>query len=137
MARGIQLRRTESATASHRHIRAWRLRVDVEAVNGGMDENVFLWEQGDPDPDTDEIVNEFVTVATVADMSKYPVGAANPEYENPYFRTNFFEIDLESQADYDWAWEEIQKAVGLLVTALDEADTLGDSEEVWIGDSGA
>ena len=135
MARGIKLNRYQIAQANHWHLKVWRLRVEVAEVSGGMEPNVFLWRQNDPDPHTDDVTYEFVTVATVGDMSEYPEGGPNPFAENPYFRTPFFEIDLSSQSDYDDVWHTIQVTVMELVQALDRAEKLELSESVWLGTS--
>jgi len=135
MARGLKLKRFKIKQANHWHLKVWRIRVEVDEVSGGMDPNIFLWTRNDPDPDTEEVIDEFMTVATVADMSRYPEADPNPEADNPYYRTDFFEIDVEAQQTYDEVWQIIRLAAEELVLALDRAEQLIVAETAWLGES--
>lgn len=131
MTRGIKLVRSAVVDANYWYLKVWRLRIDVAAVSGGMDPYVFLFARGDPDPNSGEVVDTFETVCTVADMSYWPVGDPDPEAENPYYRSDFVELDFKSQQEFDQAWEIISKAVNDLRCALDLADALEVTESVW------
>lgn len=134
MPRGIQLTRYGIAEANHWHLAVWRFRVEVTAVSGGMESKIFLFRRVQPDPGSQITADKFVTVASIADLSKYPVDDVDPDADAPMYRTNSVELDFESQEDYEKAWIEFQRVIGNLVSGLDKAEDLVVEEEIWIGE---
>jgi hypothetical protein len=109
------------------------LRIEIPETTDDMTDYVFVYRQHPADPYTGEIFEEFCTVASPVDLSEYPVGAPDPNKPFPFFRKNFIEVDLRSQADFDGTWELIQTEVCRLVAALDLMDNLVTEEEVICG----
>lgn len=136
MARGIQLRRYAIAAANHWYLHGFRLRVEVQAVAGGMDPNVFLYRRNPPDPVTGEVSDVFQTVCSFPDMGEYPATEPSDATAFPYFRLDFVELDFRGQTNYDSAWTSIRTEVHRLVAAMDKAEDLVVVEDVWLGDSG-
>jgi hypothetical protein len=134
MGRGIQLTRSSIKDANHWFLRGFRLRIEVTEVTGGMPEHVFVYRREPANPETGTIDDTFQTVASLPDLSEYPVGAPDPERPFPYFRDNFIEVDVRSTGDFQNVWERIHAEVCNLVDILNRADNLVVDEVVWCGD---
>jgi hypothetical protein len=133
MARGIKLRRYEISQANHYHLHGFRLKVDVEAVSGGMLPEIFVFNRCPPDPNTGDSTDRFLTVASFVDMSDWPVGNPDPDKGLPFFRKSAVELDLRSMSDYNAVWELLVSEANNLCYALDRADILVPAESQWAG----
>lgn len=134
MPYGIKLQRLEIDSANHAHLGVWRCRVEAVDPVGEMDPNIFLFRRHPLDPHTGLNADKFITVATIADLSIYPVDDPDPGNSRQFYRTDVVELDFESQSDYLRFWVEIQRIVRELVSGLILADNLIVAEEVQIGD---
>ena len=127
---GVKLRRYEIAQANHKHLRGFRIRIEVVDTCGGVDSNIFLYRRAPANAFDGSIADEFQTVCSFPDMSEYPAGTPSPE---TYFREDYIELDVRSMRDYDYIWERIMLESSALMNALTLADTLVAAEDAWIG----
>jgi hypothetical protein len=85
---------------------------------------------------TAEVYDEFMTVCSFPDMSEYPISEPSDATTFPYFRLDYVELDFRGQTNYDTAWQSIRDEIARLVAALDLAESLVVTEEIWLGDEG-
>jgi len=130
--RGIQLRRYQIEQVNHYYLHGFRIRVDVAAVSGGMTPEIFVYKRLPPDPETGTIVDEFQTIASFVDMADWPVGAPISNGE-PFFRSSVVELDVRSEADYQYIWTIILQQANQLCWAMDKAEQLENAETSWVG----
>lgn len=135
--RGIKLIRSEITPANHLHLRGFRMRIEVSDVSpSDVDPYVFVYRRNAPDVDGVEF-DTFMTVASFPDLAAYPRHEPDNANRQPFFRLKHVELDFRSTAHADRAWELILASVGQLCAALDRADTLTETVQVWVGDPGA
>jgi hypothetical protein len=134
MPRGLRLQRFSIRNANHWHLRVFRLRVEVAEVSSDMTEYVFVYRRNPPDPNSGEVFDEFCAVASITDLSEYPIGDPDPNNAFPFFRKNFVEVDVRSSQEFAEAWELLKTHVCELVEALDRADDLVLDEEFTCGE---
>lgn len=133
VARAVRLRRQELANSNYYALRSFRLRVTVAEVYGDIPKELFVFRRHPLNPTTGETLDEFATVASVADLAEYPVGQPDPAAGLPFFRRDSFEVDVRSTADAESVWSAVQQEVAALVAALNRLDTLAQTEDAWIG----
>jgi len=133
--RGITLKRYGIAQANHYYIRGFRMKVEAVDPVGDMTSYVFVYRRYPPDPYTQEVFDEFVTVASFVDLDEYPVGEPDPQSSLPFFRSNVVELDFRSAADAEEAWNIIRTEVCALVDALNRADNMVLEETASCGDA--
>jgi hypothetical protein len=134
MARALKLRRSELKQIDYVYVGAFRLRVDVIEVAGGMDPNIFLYRADPFNPHTGETLSSFITLASVCDVADYPPFAPDPTKPYPFFRLPYFEIDVRAQSLAESVWVAVLAESGALCAALDRLDQLEPSLEVWVGE---
>jgi hypothetical protein len=109
-------------------IQGYRMVVDASAQCGGMDPNIFVYQnqilpQGE--------VNTFTNVASAADMAEYPVGAPNPG--GVWFRGCHIDLIFRNITLADDAWKCIKEDVDALINTLGVMETLEVQEVVVFG----
>lgn len=134
MARGILLRRLDSERVAYANVVAFRLRVEVAEVSGGMDRFVFLYAQAPVNPVTGEQLDLFQTVASAPDMADYPAGGPAAGTEFPFFRLDYFEVDLRSSQAVEELWRIVVAEAGGLAKTMDRLEQLTPTAEVWVGE---
>ena len=86
------------------------MRVEVTAVEGpDMDSNVFIYRRN----------------------PSSPAGEPNPDQSWPFYRLPFVELDMQSAAQADSIWKEIEAEVCALVRAMDKLTDLKALQDVW------
>ena len=85
MARGIKLTRYKVSHAEDFHLHGYRLRVEVTAVNGGMDPAIFLFNRTPLNPRTGLPEDLCLGVVGFGDLSFYPADEPNPALRLSYF----------------------------------------------------
>jgi hypothetical protein len=111
----IKMQRWGTRHKNFWHLHTWRLRVIVERTLGGMTEHIFVYER-QPVNAAGEILDEFQGVASPIDLEVLPFGS--PAAGETLFRSDTVEIDLESQQDYDVAWENLKTQICALIDVL-------------------
>lgn len=127
----VELKRYGIQQANYYFLKVWRLRVEATSVEGS-DPKIFLWSRNLPDPDTGDTVDTFETIATVADMSVYPPDNPAEGQADSFYRSDFFEIDLRSQLEFDQSWETTKQYVRQLLEAIDRATRLVELESITL-----
>jgi hypothetical protein len=104
------------------------LRVKIEAsdVEGLADANIFGHKKTKVNDGTDQ--DEFCFVCSVADLSAYPVGTPAAGQDPAFFRKAIIDIYLPNPNLYDKFITEVTDQVTLLLTSLEDRDTLEASE---------
>lgn len=133
MARALKLRKSAMVDVSYQFVGAYRLRVEVVDVDGGMDPNIFLYRRDPYNPVTNEQLDVLFAMASPVDMADYPVGEPDPDAEFPFFRLDYMEIDVRSTRVADETWTTIVREANTLVLALDRLEELEEVEDVWAG----
>jgi hypothetical protein len=132
--RRLLLKKFEITNVNYLWLGAYRLRVEAsDPLHTGTDPNVFLFLRHPLNPHTHEVVDEFLGVASPADMSEYPAHAPDHSTAFPIFRSAAFEIDLRQVEQARKVWLLIQEEVNHLLLALDRMEQLVPTEEVWVG----
>ena len=133
MPRGFKLRRLPTEPSNHKHLRTFRLRIEVaETVN--MTPYLFVHRRHPADPYDGSVVDEFCTVAGVLALADMPEGVPDPEVAFPFFRKKSMEVDVRSQQTAEECWEDLDKQLCCLVTALNTLEDLVLEETVICGD---
>ena len=135
MAYRLELTRYAVAIQDWQYFGAYRMRVEVTAVEGdGLDPYIFVYQQGDRSPYSGETQDQMVAVAGPAQIAAIPVQAANPKVYWPFYRLNYLEQDYDNEAQAMTAWAVIQAQACTLCTAMATFKNLQRAETVWIPD---
>lgn len=145
MARGISLRREETALVEAAPRTALRLRVSATDATG-MTAAVFLHQRGlgDPYSDATDPADELVAVCNPFDLATYPVDEPADDQSPPFFRKDSLDIlvppgevngrECSAEEALERAWTAIHEAVCALVADLDRLDVLNERATVRCGD---
>lgn len=133
MARGLKLKRYGVTNQNYQWLGAYRIRVEVASVCGGMDPNIFIYRRDPFNPLTNEQLDTYLAMASPADMSWYPALEPNSETEFPFFRQNFIELDFHAVNEAEAAWVVWNREANILCEALDQLEQLILTEEVNVG----
>lgn len=134
MARRLKLTRSELTHVNYQYLGAFRLRVEVsDPTNSGADPYVFLYNRRPVNPHDSSQVDDFMAVASVADLAEYPVGGPIEATAYPIYRTSVLELDFRSTEQAEAVWLSLITQVDALVRAQDRMDDLEVTQEVWVG----
>jgi len=87
-----------------------------------IDPEIFVWQRRPPNPPNTEDTDEYVNVASAADMEEYPVD--NPDAElPPFYRKTSLDILFRSVALMDKSIATIEADIQSLINNLDRLDT--------------
>jgi hypothetical protein len=132
MSRHIRLTRYAAQTVAFNNYGAYRLRIEVTAVEGpDLDENIFIYQRNPPSAYTDLSCDTFQAVAGPPQLAATPAGEPDPDMNWPYYRLNYVELDVASTAQAEAIWNEIQAEVCALVSAMDRLTQLQAVQDVW------
>ena len=132
MARHIRLTRYAAQTVAFNNYGAYRLRIEVTAVEGpDLDENIFIYQRNPPSAYTNLSCDTFQAVAGPPQLAATPAGEPDPDMNWPYYRLNYVELDVASTAQAEAIWNEIQAEVCALVNAMDRLTQLQAVQDVW------
>lgn len=132
MSRRIRLTRYAANTVAFNNYGAYRLRIEVTAVEGpDLDDNIFIYQRNPPSAYTNLSCDVFQAVAGPPQLAAIPAGAPDPELSWPYYRLNYVELDVASTAQADEIWNEIQAEVNALVAAMERLTQLQAVQDVW------
>lgn len=132
MARRIRLTRYAANTVELNNYGAYRLRIEVTAVEGSdLDEHIFIYKRNAPSPYTDLNCDTFEAVAGPPQLAAYPAGEPNADMGWPYYRLNYVELDVASTEQAESIWNEIKEEVCVLISAMDRLEKLQAIEDVW------
>lgn len=132
MTRRIRLTRYAATKVNLNNYGAYRMRVEVTAVEGtDLDEFIFIYKRNPPSAYTSLSCDTFEAVAGPPQLADYPAGEPNADQGWPYFRLNYVEMDFASTAQADSVWKEIQAEVCVLVEAMGRLAELNAVEDVW------
>ena len=130
--RRIRLTRFGTTEVHFNNYGAYRMRVEVTAVEGpDMDSNVFIYRRNPSSPYTDQPCDNFEAVAGPPQLASIPAGEPNPDQSWPFYRLPFVELDMQSAAQADSIWKEIEAEVCALVRARDKLTDLKALQDVW------
>jgi hypothetical protein len=113
---------------------AFRLRLEITEVTGGIDKYLFLYRELPLVGNETEPRAVFQGVCSPFDLESAPVEAAGPEAEAPWCRWHIADVWLRSASLVDEAYTVILEELTTLINTLDVLDTPGESEEVILGD---
>lgn len=132
--RRLRLTRSQVVDVNYKALGAYRLRVDVsDPDETGADPNVFLYLRRPVNPHNSDQDDDCHAVASPADMAEYPVGGPRDGTAYPFYRLDYFEIDLRSTTQVERVYAAVIAQVSNLVDALNRLDVLTQTDEVWIG----
>lgn len=132
MERRVKLTRSASTQVTMTNYGAYRLRVEITAVEGpDLDENLFIYRRNPPSPYNGLNRDTFEAVCGPPQLATYPAGEPDPDIAWPYYRSNTIELDVASTQQADAIWQEIQAEICMLVAALNRLDSLTVLEETW------
>lgn len=105
----IQLRRLAVENLNFRAFAAYRMRIEVVAVEGpDLDRNIFIYQRVTEDPySTNVPMDIFCAVAGPAEIASIPPTAPILLQRYPFYRLDFVELDFSSTFHADQAWNEI------------------------------
>lgn len=130
--RRIRLTRYAANTVQFNNYGAYRLRVEVTAVEGpDMDPNIFIYRRNPPSPYTQQSCDNFEAVAGPPQLAAIPAGEPDPDQSWPFYRLPYVELDVASTAQADSIWQEIQSEVCVLVEAMERLTQLKAIQDVW------
>lgn len=110
----------------------FRLRIEArDAVE--MPAAIFLHQQTLVDPKTGEQADEFMCVCSCFDLTIYPASTPDLTQFPQFFRKDYLDIVLPSQAISERAWRAIYDEVCVLVRSLDKLDVLSLGESIRCG----
>ena len=132
MARRVQLKRFAAQPVNLNNYGAYRLRIEVAAVEGpDLDQYLFIYRRVSPSPYTGVNCDTFEAVCGPPQLAAVPAVEPDPDVEWPYYRQNYVELDVASATQADAIWEELQSEVCVLISALNKLDSLKLLETVW------
>lgn len=131
--RRIRLTRYAPETLIFNNYGAYRLRVEVTAVEGpDLDSNIFIYRRNPPSPYTTLNCDNFEAVAGPNQLAQYPAGEPDPDQGWPFYRLPYVELDVMSSEQAEAIWTEIQAEANALVGALDRLSQLVTVQDVWL-----
>lgn len=134
MARRLLLQRYNLDNVNYQWVGAYRLRVEASDADAtGADPNVFLYQRRPPNPYDGSVLDDFIAVASPADMTEYPVGEPADHTTYPIFRLAYVELDLRGVDLAEDTWVLLVSEVGTLLTALDRLELLVLADSVTVG----
>lgn len=134
MAYRIQLTRYAVQNVDWVYFGAYRMRVEVTAVEGeDLDTRIFVYHHH-PDSayEGSTLCDRFAAVAGPAQLADIPPLAPDPEHGWPFFRLAYVELDFDSQQQADDVWRIIQDEAMRLCEAMERYRNLAVAEEVWV-----
>lgn len=132
MTRRIRLTRYAATQVTFNNYGAYRIRVEVTAVEGpDLDTFIFIHKRNPPSPYTTLSCDSFEAVAGPPQLALYPAGEPNPDQGWPYYRLNYFELDVASSIQADSIWKEVQAQVCTLIAAMDILANLQAIDDTW------
>lgn len=135
MSRRIRLTRYAATIVTSNNYGAYRLRIEVTAVEGpDLDENIFIYRRNPPSAYTTQSCDVFEAVSGPPQLAATPAGEPDPDMNWPYYRLNYVELDVASVAQADAIWQEILDEVNALVFAMDRLSALQAIQDVWCPD---
>ncbi len=84
-------------------------------------------------PGANAYVDEFYAVASITDLSFYPVGAPDPQTEQPFFRLGYVDLTFRSPSLLLDAVKSVTREVGELVWSLEYNYELLGSRSALVG----
>lgn len=129
--RRVKISRSAQVATQVNLIQSYRFTLTASEANL-MDNEIFVLREFVINNTTGETSTIFDHVATPVELDTLPIG--EPSEGETTYRSSYVELNFDTEAEADDAWEAIQNDVGLLVRALDLGDRLGLSEDIWFGD---
>lgn len=132
--RGVRLRKYTPSVQVALNFGAYRLRLEITAVNGpDLDTNLFVFQRVPSTPTDTEPRDYFVAVASPTQIATTPIGAPVEEVDWPYFRDSSIELDCVSATQADQIYTAVVEELSTLLQVLNRLDTLQPDNEFWIG----
>lgn len=133
---GIKLRLLPIENTASHHLHGFRMRIEAYDAPDDLTNYVFVCRRHPVNPHTGEVVDEFYTIVSFPHIAMYPVGAPDPDKGWPFFRRDWFELDISSTQQYEETWELVKSQVCHFETAYRKAAAnLQLLETFWIGDA--
>lgn len=135
MAYRIKLVRYEVQNVNHFYYGTYRMRVEVEQVEGeGLDPYIFVYKRPPASPYVDTTPDDFIAVAGPPQMADIPIAEPDPQKSWPFFRLDYIELDFAAQSLALDLWEKIQEEARVLCEAMGRYTQLVVAEEIWLPD---
>jgi hypothetical protein len=83
MPLGFKLTRSATEPSNHKHLRTFRLRIEVTETTGDLSPYLFVHRRHPADPYDGSVFDEFCTIASVLHLSEYPAGQPDPRSRRP------------------------------------------------------
>lgn len=128
--RGIHLRRLSQSRHVEGSVDGFRFRVQAYGASL-MPVEIFRFLTVPQNPLRGDLTQTFDGVCSSVDLAEYPVGAALPDDNPPYFRLDTLDLVFRSRAEAEQAWLFILEEVTNLVNSLNIQDQL-EVEEIAI-----
>jgi hypothetical protein len=128
----VKLVRADLQLVDNQFLKVYRLRIDAAEIKGFADNRIFVYARKPVDPYTQFVPDEFQCVASVVDMTEYPGDEPDPLGAVPFFRLSYVELDVRAALLVEEIWTAIQAEVCILCQAIDAAQTLTQTQEVWV-----
>jgi hypothetical protein len=112
---GVTLKLSESTHVDYQWAGAYRMRVEASDPVG-FDGALFLFDRKPLNPHTGKQDDVFIGVAGPVELADYPEGGPNGETPFPFFRLNYFEIDVDTAELAERVWTDtLARATAVLL----------------------
>lgn len=98
----------------------YRIQVWVSEYSTGTDPNIFVYQRYPMVPSDTTIQDQFVNVASAADLVEYP--STTPVAGSPFFRKSSLDLEFKSVDKLRTFWRQVQDHVNSLMNNLNRLD---------------
>jgi hypothetical protein len=126
----ITLTRQTSDLAEYLHP-SYRLKVTATGTDD-VDTSIFVYLSRTLDPTEGTKESRFDHIASPADLEDFPVGAADVDAPQAFFRLDSVDLLLRSSDELASTWEDIVEDVRSLAASLANLEALENSEDLVI-----
>lgn len=135
MARRLKLVKKSVQNVNYQWVGAFRLRVECsDPSDSGADPYVFLHRRDPINAYTGNADDVFFAIASPVDLAEFPVGEPNGQTAYPFFRLDYFEVDVRAASLASEVWTTVVREVDSLLAALTKLEQLEIEETTWVGD---
>ena len=136
MAYRIQLTRYGVENINWLYFGAYRMRVEVTAVEGaGLDRSIFIYRRVPISPYTGVNYDDFCAVAGPAQMADVPIGEPDANRYWPFYRLDYVELDFTSPQLAEEVWNTIKNEARILCEGMGRYSQLAVADVTWVPDS--
>lgn len=130
--RGITLERRRQTNYTANDTECYRITVAARNPRD-MPQHIFRYRELPLEPGQSERLGFFDGICRPQELEDLPINAPHVNADPPWYRLDFVDVLLESQAQGAEFLALVEADVATLVESLDTADTLDALADVWVG----